>query len=286
MAPARPPRSPEPAVYEEEVCNEYKTLGTQTCSRVLIVTCDPQQDGCDQGGIVPNSWQGDMTTSFLPDGAGNYVLQFGTIADNYWSGQGAVFDRTLSFDIQDLNLITLFALTRAAFDDWLLVSVNGTTVYVGPHGGDRLEIYSPPPVFEPSSTRLCQPVGGLGFGVTWQCHDTSAGWFGGAGNSVDYATCGAVSGGWNCTPADNKTGLVQYCATCFGSPELGTSWDINLNIDLKPYLRNGANTVFMRTIVAGKGEGAIQIRTRQLCPQNCHDQWDGSQCALLEARTQ
>ena len=276
----------QPATYEEEVCNEYKTLGTQTCSRQLIVTCDPLHDGCDQGGIVPNSWLGDMTTSFAPDGTGTYILQFGTIANNYWSGWGAVFDRTLIFDIQDLQLITLFSMSRAAFDDWLLVTVNGTTVYVGPYGGDRLLIYSPPPVFEPSSSRLCQPAWDDMFGASWQCQDTAWWWSNGNSNAVFYASCNVVAGGWNCTPSDSRTGMVQYCATCFGSPELSTSWNIGLNIDLKPYLRNGSNTIFMRTIVAGGGEGAIQIRTRQMCPLNCLDQWDNSQCALLEARTQ
>jgi len=276
----------QPATYEEEICNEFKTLGTQYCSRVLIVTCDPQQDGCDQGGIVPNSWQGDMVTSFTPDGAGNYILQFGTIANNYWSGWGAIFDRTLTFDIQDLQLITLFELTRAAFDDWLLVKVNGTTVYVGPYGGDRLEIYSPPPVFEPSSTRLCQQTWTDDFGASWQCQDKTAWWSDSASNVIYYAMCSAITDGWSCTPNDIKTGWVQYCATCFGSPELSTSWDKNLSIDIKQHLLNGTNTVFMRTIVAGKGEGAIQIKTRQLCPLNCHDQWDDSQCALLDARTQ
>ena len=79
---------------------------------------------------------------------------------------------------------------------------------------------------------------------------------------------------------------VQYCATCFSRPELSTSWNFGLNIDVKPYLKNGSNTIFMRTIVAGGGEGAIQLTTRQLCPRNCYDQWDNSQCAPLEQRAQ
>ena len=40
----------------------------------------------------------------------------------------------------------------------------------------------------------------------------------------------------------------------------------------------------MRTIVAGRGEGAVQLTTRQLCPRNCREQWDNSQCAALEQR--
>lgn len=229
-------RVKNPATYITETCTETQTLEDLSCKRVLKVACDPERDGCDQGGIVPNSWAGDMATSFTPDGAGNYILQFGTIADNYWRGWGAVYDRNLTFDIRDVGLITRFALTRAAFDDWLMVTVNGAVAYVGPYGGDRLQ-------------------------MTQQCYDS------GEGGSYCYD-------------------VVQYCATCFGSPELRTSWNIGLNIDIKPFLRTGANTIFMRTIVAGAGEGAIQITTRQLCPRNCYDQWDGSQCAPLEQRAQ
>lgn len=215
-----------PPTYITESCSETKTLGTVTCARRLLMACDPVRDGCDMGGIVPNSWQGDMTTTFTPDGAGNFILQFGTIADNYWSGYGEIFDRNLTFEIRDLNLITKFTLSRAAYDDWLLVKINGQTVYVGPKGGDRLEKVSR--------------------GRVWQ---------------------------------------IQYCATCYGNPELNTSWNFGLDVDLRPYLVNGMNTLFMRTVVAGRGEGAIQITTRQQCPRNCRDQWDNSECSTLEARS-
>lgn len=220
-----------PGTYTTETCTESYVIENRSCSRVLTVACDPERDGCDVGGIVPNSWNGDMNTSFTPSGGGNYTLQFGTIADNYWGGYGAIYDRTLTFDIRDVDLITMFSLTRAAFDDWLLVKVNGTVVYVGPYGGDRLEVVT-------------------------------------------------NDGGWL------QIKRVQYCETCFGSPELSTSWNKSLNINLKPYLRNGTNRIFTRTVVAGGGESAIQITTRQLCPRDCRDQWDDSQCAALEARTQ
>lgn len=232
-------RVKNPATYITETCTETQTLENLSCKRVLKVACDPDRDGCDQGGIVPNSWTGDMSTSFTPDGAGNYILQFGTIADNYWGGWGAVYDRTLTFDIRDVGLITRFALTYAHFDDWLLVKVNGAVVYVGPHGGDRLEVVS----------------------RTYTC-----------GTDEKPRTCSDTS--------------VQYCPTCFSSPELARNWDVWLNTDLKPYLRNGSNTIFMRTVVAGNGEGAIQITTRQMCPRNCRDEWDNSQCSPMEQRAQ
>lgn len=212
----------------DQTVNAYETF---KCRRSSSVTCTGGGDGCDQGGIVPNSWAGDMATSWFPDGAGNYILQFGTIANNYWRGYGAIYDRTLTFDIRDVDLITKFSLTRATFDDWLLVKVNGTVVYVGPYGGDRLEV----------STSCLSDIGCI----------TS----------------------------------VQYCATCFDWPELSTSWNFALNIDLKPYLREGSNTIFTRTVVGGYGESAIQITTRQRCPLNCSVSTN-NQCAALEARAQ
>ncbi len=271
-------RTRNPATYVSETCSETQTLENLSCKRVLQVVCDAQRDGCDQGGIVPDSWAGDMATSFTPDGSGNYILQFGTIANNYWGGWGAVYDRHLSFSLQDVKLITRFALTRAAFDDWLMVKVNGQLVYVGPRGGDRLEIYSPAPVLETSGQRSCTTYRDEA-GSGWQCADA-----GGSGNLVSYPSCTAVASGWSCTPSDARTGMVQYCADCFGSPELSTSWNLGLDIDLRPHLRNESNEIFMRTIVAGGGEGAVQITTRQLCPRSCRDQWDNSQCAALEQR--
>lgn len=267
-----------PATYLGETCTETQTLENLSCKRVLQVLCDAQRDGCDQGGIVPNSWAGDMATSLTPDGSGNYILQFGTIANNYWSGWGAVYDRHLSFSLQDVKLITRFALTRAAFDDWLMVKVNDQLVYVGPRGGDRLEIYSPLPVLEAANQRSCSSYWDE-TGSGWQCANTGDG-----SNAVSYPSCTAMAGGWSCTPGDGQTGMVRHCADCFSGPELKTSWDLGLDIDLRPHLRNGSNQLFMRTIVAGRGEGAVQLTTRQLCPRNCREQWDNSQCAALELR--
>ena len=269
-----------PATSLTETCTETQTLAQTSCSRRLVVTCDPERDGCDQGGIVPGSWAGDMATSFNPDGAGNYLLQFGTIANDYWKGWGQTYDRTLTFDLRDVGLISRFALTYAAFDDWLMVKVNGTVVYVGPKGGDRLEIYTPPVIAESSATRFCH--GGLR-NKTWRCMDAAPP----KGNVVTYPSCSVTSHGWNCRGWNQFPGqtMVTYCETCFSQPELSTSWKLPLNIDLKPYLKNGSNTIFMRTIVAGAGEGAIQITTRQVCPRNCYDHWDSSECDGLEART-
>lgn len=222
-------QKPNPVPTTYETCVEADTIESVQCSRILVVACDPERDGCDQGGIVANSWAGDMKAAITPDSQGNLMLTFGTIGDNYWgSGQ---YDRTLSFEIRDLSLISRFALTRAKFDDWLWVQVNGTTVYVGPYGGDMIN----------------RKAFGRLYGV--QCRS----W------EPNYR-CGNV--------------------------ELGTSWDSTMDVDLRPYLVEGSNTIWTRTIVGGGGESAIQITTRQVCPRDCHDQWDDSQCSAMAARSQ
>ena len=66
---------------------------------------------------------------------------------------------------------------------------------------------------------------------------------------------------------------VYYTASDAGNPELRTSWDKALDINIKPYLREGNNTLWMRTVVAGRGESAIRMVTRQYCPPVCNDSW-------------
>ncbi len=69
------------------------------------------------------------------------ILEFGTFADNYWTGDvslGKLYERELSFDLPTIDSVPDMILTKASYDDWFLLTINGKTVYVGPHGGDRL----------------------------------------------------------------------------------------------------------------------------------------------------
>lgn len=157
--------------------------------------------------VTLQSTQSDMATSWVPGGGGNYNLYLGTFADNYWGGWGAIYDRSLTFNLTDKSILTRFTLAQANFDDWLWVKINGSTVYVGPHGGDRL--------------------------ILTEFFDSER-------DAFPYS-------------------LVQYCDGCFGSPELSRNWSTAPNVDMRPYLVSGQNTIWMRTIVAGAGEGAIRI---------------------------
>lgn len=260
-----------PGTFTEETCTEANAFTTNKCNRRLIVNCEFDQ-ACALGGIVPNSWAGDMSSSFTPDGSGNYILQFGTIANDYWPT--GVYDRTLVFDINNVEKVMRFALSYAAFDDWLLVKINDHTVYVGPYGGDRLELIGTTiglPVDETGS--YC--TSGLG---QWSCRDSQ--WGGGASRAYSRCTGGVFGQPRMCYLLNN--GQVQNCANCYRNVELKTSWAFGLNVDLRPYLLEGENKIFMRTIVGGLGEGAIRITTQQQCPMNCTDTWDESECAQLK----
>lgn len=74
---------------------------------------------------------------------------------------------------------------------------------------------------------------------------------------------------------------VYYTATAYGNQELGTSWNKTLNIDLLPYLQEGPNTLWMRTVVAGNGESAINIEARQWGSCNTWQESWSNTCSSL-----
>jgi len=60
---------------------------------------------------------------------------------------------------------------------------------------------------------------------------------------------------------------VRYGANAYGWPELGRSWDMAFDIDLRPYLVAGNNAIQVRTIVGGWGEMWLQFRASvNTCP--------------------
>lgn len=71
--------------------------------------------------------------------------------------------------------------------------------------------------------------------------------------------------------------------TLLGSAERGESWRKNLNIDIRPYLHQGKNTIWTRAVVGGGGENAIFFNVHQYCEPVCHDKWENS-CSEYEKR--
>lgn len=214
-----------PATYTDEVCTAWGLDQSLSCQKTLNLSCTRPIE-CDAGGINLDSVQGDMLWTYTYP-----TLTIGTLSNNYWSGYCAVFDRSTTFTITDIDKVQEFTLIQAGFDDWIRLSVNGHPVYIGPYGGDRLDIDT----YEVFT------------GLTLQ--------------------------------------RVQYGPASFGACELSTSWNKTLDIDIKPYLHTGTNTLEMRVVVAGAGEGWARFRATQYCDCQWSETWDNG-CTALEQQAQ
>jgi hypothetical protein len=116
----------------EETCE--KPSSNTVCEKNLSVSCKQAGD-CDSGGIVKASVSSDMKFEYSYP-----YLTIGTIADNYWGGRCDAYDRVTKFQVRNKEEIREFKIVQVGFDDYLWIKVNGHNVYVGPDGGDRLEI--------------------------------------------------------------------------------------------------------------------------------------------------
>ena len=190
-------------------CNKIREEKIKTCREEIVsITCKDSHE-CDLGGIERGSVDSDMKFEF-----NNGVLTIGTIADNYWGGHCAIYDRTTTFKITNKDKIKDFFLFKVGFDDYMQIILNGHLIYIGPDGGNKLEV-------------------------------TTVG-----------------SRFWKHQVVDNGSGH-HAC-------ERGVSWTREPNVDLRPYLKEGENILKTRVIVAGAGEGWLQIRAKQ----NCCSKWD------------
>ncbi|NRA73713.1 MAG: hypothetical protein HRU36_03095 [Rickettsiales bacterium] len=193
-----------PAIQKVEIdphytylCNKKREEKEKICQETIKKIECKKHSECDNGGIIASSVQSDMKWVY------NFpLLTLGTIADNYWRGWCATFDRTTKFEVKNIEKITEFRIIEVGFDDYIWIKVNDNTVYVAPDGGDRIEVVR------------------------------------------------------NAVTNDGKT--RRGC-------ERMTSWRRSVNIDLKPYLKEGENNIWMRVIVAGAGEGWMKISARQHC---------------------
>lgn len=116
-----------------------KKIETLTCKRTLSVVCQAGGDGCTPSGVVPGSTQGDMAIGFSHIGGGTWQLDFGIFANNTWTGGGFVQeDRSMTFNIANVNDLTQFMFVYTRYDDWVWIRLNGISIYAGPKpGADR-----------------------------------------------------------------------------------------------------------------------------------------------------
>lgn len=229
-----------------------------TISQVIYVA-PLKADTEGNGVLAATQISSDMAVTELSHQGQVREYYVGTIGDNYW-GSG-IYDRAISFNLKDPQSTEEFAITQQGFDDWMLLRINGQVVYVGPYGGDMLEYTDGGrnSVYLDSQTN-CYPQE---YGYGWTCNR------GEFSTPTTYTWCSRLGGednpsgyqcGTGCVP-----GTVQYTSQLgvgCGSPELGRNWVFENYLDLRPYLRAGANSISFRVIVAGNGEGWIRIRTK------------------------
>ena len=102
------------------------------CNKVLNAWCEISGSNCAGSGIHAGSPFGDMLVSFYPSG-GQYLLEFGTIGDNYWGGGGGtIYDRTMYFNVVGKDRLAKFYLQYIEFDDYLQIKINGHLILVSP----------------------------------------------------------------------------------------------------------------------------------------------------------
>lgn len=208
-----------------------------------------------RGEMTNFNFAGDMAVSVISETTAGKDLYIGTVGDNYW--RTGLYDRTVHFNLEDPSLLEDMRILQAGFDDYLQVAINGTIVYLGPYGGNMLD-YNYNNWGESESNCAYDWESGA-----WQCTRPAP------NPSVSYRNCTAQSGGgYLCNQSGCPTGFVrlterpaQIGAGCH-PPELATNWNVGLNINLMPYLRQGMNTLNFRVIVAGAGEGWIRLRYR------------------------
>jgi hypothetical protein len=244
-----------------------------------------------------------VSASTLADGSYKYLI--GANGDNYWSGGGSsglsllpkTYDNTITFSAVKPASAEKVLISHVAYDDYLLIAVNGTIVFDGPYGGDTLMEGN---TDNPSSCTLsgdggtdclyvdysatANYVGTAGLGGTcpagfWNLNSvfnpcykvTQAHHAAGICSVTTYVSNTSESGGsdastetWTCN-SRCPTGKVQFLLDTkkntvgCGEAELSRNNSYDVNINIKPYLQEGQNTIFMRTIVGGKGDTQITM---------------------------
>ena len=123
-------------------CLRSRHTEGRICDRSLSIVCDNNNGECDAGGINLTSIASDMAWNY------NYpILTIGSIGDNYWSQGGGdtpinqwwgtyncSYHRSISFDIRNVNDVTLFNLRSVAYDDQMEIKINGNRIFIGPNG--------------------------------------------------------------------------------------------------------------------------------------------------------
>lgn len=178
------------------------------------------------------------------------------------SWYGGTYVRDITFNVADPSALTELALIAQAFDDQLLLEVNGHAIFAGPR-----------PYFEWSGPLSMLMIGekifyydgmtGLGVYQFSQCFDMGLGT-----NCVDVTVIGYQGAG--VTTQCNEYGCydapsVTYSGLGSTTQELGTWFTDNKYIDIRRWLVPGTNRIRATLGVAGRGGFWFQLRVQGGC---------------------
>jgi hypothetical protein len=187
------------------LCKKYPLKYNKRCTKQLKLSCSTHKSDCITSGLELSSIGNDLDWTY-----NNNTLIIGKRGANNWSGTCLIVDRTIDFMVSNLELIEYFVFNRAIFDDYMSVTINDNLIYVGPYGGDKLEVYN---------------------------------------SKVDYGT------GKN-------------------SCELSTLWNQQNTVDMLQYIRQGKNTIKLRVIVSGTGQGSAEFLLSNKCCEEHIETWE------------
>ncbi len=136
--------------YEQRqdwACSRTNSRTRKKCTRTLTKSCDRISTSSDAHDLIVNP--SIVATASNPNGLdpimdyrinGDGTFQIGRYAggactlEPWWNGN---YITTLSFDVPNLNNIVNFRLLDLSYDDWMLIRVNGTTLYDDDGVGER-----------------------------------------------------------------------------------------------------------------------------------------------------
>lgn len=137
--------------YGDNLCpdNSYN----KHCVASLEMKCTKYENGCTTAGLELSSLPSDLIWSYNEN---SNILTIGKKSNaNYWSGYCLVVDKTIEFNISNLELVELFSLNRLVFDDYMSITLNNNLIYVGPDGGTQL-IVSGGRVYDGLGKKSCE----------------------------------------------------------------------------------------------------------------------------------
>ena len=216
--------------YDTELYEESceKPADNVTCEKTLNVTCEAKSS------IAECNACGIVFESVQGDMKWEYnfpTLTLGIIGDNSWRGHCGEFDTTASFQVKDISKIDEFRIFELGFKDHLWIKINDATIFIGSTG----VVFHTAESIELRGSMVIR---------SWR-----------------------HVGGRDLFGRPIPIRIKSDTCNCGQSP-LYRNKRWAPNIDLKPYLKEGENNIWMRVIMGGSGEGWMRISAKQQCCTN------------------